>query len=320
MPSAKSSWPTSGFPSSRARDFHTQCSCVSSAGQPCPGGSHGPLASICGTVWGKFHTFPPRTPSRIEPCCSQSNGLQNAPFIASCLLCLTSPPCFLRSSSQTPCSQHLSQSLLWGNSTGGKCLPPGICAHQSRKIKQPFRVLIQKRGSKTRGRLAFHHTLFTSKFSCTGGVGHFPRWNACPWAAPKRPASAESSNSAVTILGLGGWRRDLELEETKQLEASEQPLGRGFWAGRSGGQSSPSACRSLPSSSRATWTWALCEALLPCDLSATLVPPLEHAQLCWIYFAATPCPPVTYLGIFQGWTLCLILLGLIHRTWQCQAQ
>lgn len=57
-------------------------------------------------------------------------------------------------------------------------------------------------GGKTDRRLAFYHTLFTSKFSCTGGVGHFPRWKACPDAALKRLASAESNSSAVTILGL----------------------------------------------------------------------------------------------------------------------
>lgn len=66
-----------------------------------------------------------------------------------------------------------------------------------------------------------YHTLFTSKFSCTGGDGHFPRWKLCPLVAVKRPARVARSNSIVTILGLvasgEAWG------ETTQLEVSESP-------------------------------------------------------------------------------------------------
>lgn len=62
--------------------------------------------------------------------------------------------------------------------------------------------------SKQRGSLRYH-TFFTSKFSCTGGDGHFPRWKLCPLAAVKRLASVARSNSMVTISGLGSFRRGL---------------------------------------------------------------------------------------------------------------
>lgn len=65
--------------------------------------------------------------------------------------------------------------------------------------------------SKQRGSLS-HHTFFTSKFSCTGGDGHFPRWKLCPSVVVKRPASVARSNSMVAILGLAAageaWREN----------------------------------------------------------------------------------------------------------------
>lgn len=120
--------------------------------------------------------------------------------------------------------------------------PQACCGHQSRVRELSLcKVLILTGDNKTNGKLAFYHTLFTSKFSCTGGVGHFPRWNACPFATSKRPASTESSSSAVIILVAGWLEMDLELEETKQLESSYQSLEKDFWAGRSlCGQSSHS--------------------------------------------------------------------------------
>lgn len=115
-------------------------------------------------------------------------------------------------------------------------------------------MLIQTGGSQTSGRLAFYHTLFTSKFSCTGGVGHFPRWNACPSAARKRPARARSSSSsAFTILRLGAgdgtwnWRK----------QSSWSPL-RNHWREIYGltcpSVGNPHSAGLSPASSRATRT------------------------------------------------------------------
>lgn len=107
------------------------------------------------------------------------------------------------------CSPVLVLKSAFGNSLEDKYLPQGLLwsLEQENKTK-PGRMLIQTGDSKTSRDLSFYCTLFTSKFSCTGGLGHFPRWKACPSAAPKRPARAgSSSSSAGTIFGLGGWRR-----------------------------------------------------------------------------------------------------------------
>ena len=168
------------------------------------------MAPIHGTSWGTFCAFPQRTPSRSEPC-SQSNLLVSSPFTA-CLPALFPHKPTQASWDHLPkplCSAVLVSKSAFGNSLEAKYLPQGLLwsLEQEKKKPKPGRMLIQTGDSKTSRDLFFYCTLFTSKFSCTGGWGHFPRWKACPSAAPKRPARAGSSSSAGTILGLGGWRR-----------------------------------------------------------------------------------------------------------------
>lgn len=151
MPEPMSSPPTSGFASAIADNSHTDCTCVSLARQLCHGSSHGPLASVCGTIWGTFHTFPQRIPSKIEPCCSQSNQLLNAPLVASCLLCLTFPTCspvlpetiFQKfpppSSRLRVCCERTAHKV----STS----PQACCGHQGRIIKLSLSGCLFKQGT-----------------------------------------------------------------------------------------------------------------------------------------------------------------------------
>lgn len=135
MPDAMSSQPTFGF--TITDNSHTYCPSVFSARQLCHVSSQGPLASVRGTIWGAFHTFPQRMPSRIEPHCSQSNLLLNVPLNA-----------FLPSLSHffymlTGASwDHFTKLPAPGlrvsfgeNHKQGKYLPQPCCGHQSRIIK-----------------------------------------------------------------------------------------------------------------------------------------------------------------------------------------
>ena len=149
------------------------------------------------------------SPAGVNPV-MQSHLLMSSPFTA----CL--PPLFPHKPTQASwdhlpkplCSPVLVSKSAFGNSSEDKYLPQGLLwpLEQENKTK-PGSMLIQTGDSKTGRNLFFYCTLFTSKFSCTGGLGHFPRWNACPSAAPKRPARAGSSSSAGIIFGLGVWTR-----------------------------------------------------------------------------------------------------------------
>lgn len=158
-------------------------------------------------------------------------------------------------------------------------------------------------GGKTDRRLAFYHTLFTSKFSCTGGVGHFPRWKACPDAALKRLASAESSSSAVTILGLWrepGVRRNKAACVDLGFQGHAVTQGGG---GISGDRSGDLPLNPLTIALQATWViifMALGGIPPPGASPDTLYPLGKHilpgVGAPWIYFPTAP----SQLCIFQG--------------------
>ena len=132
------------------------------------------------------------------------------------------------------CSPVLVSKSAFGNSLEDKYLPQGLLwpLEQENKTK-PGSMLIQTGDSKTSRNLFFYCTLFTSKFSCTGGLGHFPRWNACPSAAPKRPARAGSSSSAGIIFGLGVWTGTWR-GESKAAGAFRASEGASPWRSTSG--------------------------------------------------------------------------------------